>query len=340
MRKTFKLILNIIVFLFITGMTAWASLAIYYSNLSSEGVRSPMAIGFAICTAAAFLLFKKRFWTVIGFLVVFCLIVAWWLNIKPSNDRNWQPDVAVLPYATIQDNLVTIHNIRNLNYRTETDFDVNYYDKTFDLKTLDSVDLIAVYWMGDAIAHIMMSFGFQEKDFVAFSIETRKEIGEEYSTIKGFFKQYELIYIAGDERDLIRVRTDYRNPQEDVYLYRIKVNRERAQKLFMEYIKQINAMKKKPVWYNTLTTNCTTNIVMHIKTFSERMHYNWKILLSGYTPLYAYELGALDTSIPFVELKKLSHINPKAHVLGNDLEFSRKIREGLPNTGFLTKKHN
>jgi hypothetical protein len=337
MGKTVRFITFFIISLVIAGMTAWSSLAIYYSNLPGVDLRIGMAIGFAICTAAAFLLFKKRFWTVIGFLVVFCLIVAWWLNIKPSNTRNWQPDVAVLPYATIQDNLVTIHNIRNLNYRTETDFDVNYYEKTFDLNTLDSVDLIAVYWMGDAIAHIMMSFGFQEKDFVAFSIETRKEIGEEYSTIKGFFKQYELIYIAGDERDLIRVRTDFRNPQEDVYLYRIKVNRERAQKLFMEYIKQINAMKRKPVWYNTLTTNCTTNIVMHIKTFSERMHYNWKILLSGYTPLYAYELGALDTSIPFVELKKLSHINPKAHVLGNDLEFSRKIREGLPNTGFLKK---
>ena len=330
MRKTCRFIFIVVGFLVIALMTAWASLAIYYSNLSSDGIRAPIAIGFVLCTAAAFLLFKKRFWTLIGFLVVFCLIVAWWLNIKPSNDRNWQPDVAVIPYATIQDNLVTIHNIRNLNYRTETDFDVHYYDKTFDLKNLDSVDMIAVYWMGDAIAHIMMSFGFQEKDFVAFSIETRKEIGEGYSTIKGFFKQYELIYIAGDERDLIRVRTDYRNPQEDVYLYRIKFNRERAQKLFMEYIKQINSMKKRPAWYNTLTTNCTTNIVMHIKTFSERVRYNWKILLSGYTPLYAYELGALDTRLPFAELKKVSHINPKAHVIGNDPEFSRKIRDGLP----------
>jgi hypothetical protein len=330
MGKTLKFTLVFIVAIVVSGMTAWSSLAIYYSNLSSEGVRAGIAIGLAVCTAVAFIIFKKRFWTLIGFLIVFCLISVWWLNIKPSNDRNWQPDVAVLPYATIQDNLVTIHNIRNLNYRTETDFDVNYYDKTFDLNTLDSVDMIAVYWMGDAIAHIMMSFGFQGKDFIAFSIETRKEKGEGYSTIKGFFKQYELIYIAGDERDLICVRTDYRNPQEDVYLYRIKFNRERAQKLFMEYIKQINSMKKKPVWYNTLTTNCTTNIVMHIKTFTHRIHYSWKILLSGYAPLYAYERGALDANIPFAELRKLSHINARAHVIGGDPEFSKKIRNGLP----------
>ena len=330
MGKVFKVTLFLFASLIIAAMTAWASLAIYYSNLLNESVRAGIAISLAVCTGAAFLFLKRRFWTLIGFLVVFCLVMAWWLSIKPSNDRNWQPDVAEIPYATIQDNLVTIHNIRNLNYRTETDFDVHYYDKTFDLKNLDSVDMIAVYWMGDAIAHIMMSFGFEGKDFVAFSIETRKEIGEGYSTIKGFFKQYELTYIVGDERDLIRVRTDYRNPQEDVYLYRIRFNRERAQKLFMEYIKQINSMKKRPVWYNTLTTNCTTNIVMHIKTFSERVRYNWKILLSGYTPLYAYELGALDTRLPFAELKKVSHINPKAHVIGNDPEFSRKIRDGLP----------
>jgi hypothetical protein len=333
MRKTCRYILMVVGFLVIALMTAWASLAIYYSHISSEGVRSTIAIGFAVCTAAVFLFIKRRFWALIGFLIVFCLIVVWWLNIKPSNTRNWQPDVAVLPYATIQDNLVTIHNIRNLNYRAETDFDMNYYDKTFDLNSLDSMDIIAVYWMGDAIAHIMISFGFQEKDFVAFSIETRKEKGEGYSTIKGFFKQYELIYIAGDERDLIRVRTDYRNPQEDVYLYRTRMPRERIRMLFMEYIRQINAMKKKPVWYNTLTTNCTTNIVMHIKTFTDRIHYNWKILLSGYTPLYAYERGAFDTRIPFAELRKLSYINPKAHVIGNDPEFSKKLREGLPTPG-------
>lgn len=333
MGKVVKFTIIVIIALIIACMTAWASLAIYYSNLSSEGVRSGIAIGFAACTIAAFLLLKNKVRTAVGFMVIFCLVVAWWLSIPPSNDRNWQQDVAVLPHATIQDNLVTIHNIRNLTYRTETDFDVHYYDRTFDLNTLDSVDLISVYWMGDAIAHIMMSFGFKGKDFVAFSIETRKEIDEKYSTIKGFFKQYELIYIAGDERDLLRVRTDFRDPQEDVYLYRIKFNRERGQKLFMQYIQQINSMKRRPVWYNTLTTNCTTNIVMHIKTFSDRIHYNWKILLSGYTPLYAHELGALDTRVPFTELRKLSYINPKAHVIGNDPEFSIKIREGLPTPG-------
>lgn len=330
MRKIDKIFVIIIIAATIAGMTAWACLAIFYSDLPGSNLRLAIAVAFALCTGLAFLFIKNALRTVALFLLVFCSILAWWLHIKPSNTRNWQHEMAVLPYATIEDNLVTIHNIRNFSYRTETDFDAQYYDKTFDLRALDSVDLIAVYWMGDAIAHIMISFGFRGRDYVAFSIETRKEKGEGYSTIKGFFKQYELVYIVGDERDLIRVRTDYRRPREDVYLFRTKATPERGKRLFMEYLRQINSMTVKPVWYNTLSTNCTTNIVMHIRTFTDRIHYNWKVLLSGYMPLYAYEHGALNRSMPFDELKKRSYINPKAHLIGNDPQFSRKIREALP----------
>ncbi len=314
-------------------MTGWCALAIYYSNLPGDSLRTVLAVGFALGTAVAFLLLPNRKMVLIGFLLVFSGIVAWWTRIPASNGREWQPDVAVLPYATLQGDLVTLHNIRNLQYRTETDFEVRHYDKTFDLNRLDSVDLLAVYWAGDAIAHVMISFGFQEKDFVAFSIETRKEKGEGYSTIKGFFKQYELTYIVGDERDLIRVRTDYRNPSEEVYLYRLKMPRENARKFFMEYINQVNAMKKKPEWYNTLTTNCTTNVVRHVRAFGGRAKYNWKVLLSGYAPQYVYELGALDSRLPFDELRKRSYINSKAHAIGDDPDFSRKIREGSRDQG-------
>jgi len=314
-------------------MTAWGALAIFYSNLPGESLRAAVAAVFVLVTCAGFIFLKSRWRALAGFLVLFAVLVGWWLTIPASNDRKWQRDVAVLPYATVQGGQVTIHNIRNLNYRTETDFDVRYYDKTFDLGRLDSVDLIAVYWMGDAIAHVMVSFGFQGRDFVTFSIETRKELGEEYSTLKGFFKQYELIFIAGDERDLIRVRTDYRKPPEDVYLFRTRMPPENARKFFMEYVRQINSMKEHPEWYNTLTTNCTTDVVRLIRAYGGQARYNWKVLLSGYAPQYAYDLGALDTRIPFEELRKLSYINPKARAVGDDPGFSMKIREGLPAPG-------
>ena len=311
-------------------MTAWGSLAIWYSDLAGGYVRGGLAGLFVLATLLAFVFLPGRLRTLAGFLVVFGGIVAWWLSIPASNDRAWQPDVAVLPYATVTGEQVTIHNIRNLNYRTETDFDVRYYDKTFDLNRLDSVDLIAVYWMGDAIAHIMVSFGFEGKDFVAFSIETRKEKGEGYSTLKGLFKQYELTYVVADERDLIRLRTDYRNPPEDVYLYRGHMTPENSRKFFMEYVRQINSLKENPEWYNTLTTNCTTDVVRLSRAYGGKARYNWKVLLSGYAPQYAYENGSLDTRIPFEELRKESYINPKAHAIGDDPQFSRKIREGLP----------
>ena len=314
-------------------MTAWGALAIFYSNLPGESLRAAVAAVFVLVTCAGFIFLKSRWRALAGFLVFFAVLVCWWLTIPASNDRKWQRDVAVLPYATVQGGQVTIYNIRNLNYRTETDFDVRYYDKTFDLGRLDSVDLIAVYWMGDAIAHVMVSFGFQGRDFVTFSIETRKELGEEYSTLKGFFKQYELIFIAGDERDLIRVRTDYRKPPEDVYLFRTRMPPENARKFFMEYVRQINSMKEHPEWYNTLTTNCTTDVVRLIRAYGGQARYNWKVLLSGYAPQYAYDLGALDTRIPFEELRKLSYINPKARAVGDDPGFSMKIREGLPAPG-------
>lgn len=315
---------------FVAGMTVWGALAVYYSNLPGEGLRALVVGGLVLTTGLAFALLPKRRRTLMGYIAAMALLVMWWRTIPAANDRNWQPDVAVLAYATVAGPEVTLHNIRHLHYRTETDFDARYYDKTFDLERLDAVDLIAVYWMGDAIAHIMISFGFGGRDFVTFSIETRKEVGEAYSTVKGFFKQYELIYIVGDERDLIRVRTDYRNPPEDVYLFRLRMDPARARRLFMSYVEKINQLRETPEWYNTAATNCTTNVVWHLQAAGGLARYNWRVFLSGYAPQYAYMMGALDTRLPFEELRKRSYINPRARAVGAAEDFSLQIREGLP----------
>ena len=184
--------------------------------------------------------------------------------------------------------------------------------------------------MGDAIAHIMVSFGFAG-DHVAISIETRKEKGEAYSSIAGFFKRYELIYVVGDERDLIRVRSNYRRPQEQVYLYRTRMNHDNARRLFLEYVGRINQLKERPAFYNTLTTNCTTDVWSLARALSTtQVPLDWRVLLSGYFPAYAYDLGSLDTRLPFAELKARSLINEKAHAAAADPEFSSRIRAGLP----------
>jgi hypothetical protein len=261
---------------------------------------------------------------------VWGVLVLWWSTIPASHSHDWQPDVAALPAATLDGDHVTLHNIRNFEYRTATDFTPRYYDKTFDLRQLESVDLISSYWAGEAIAHLMVSFGFGEQDYVAISIETRKERTEDYSSIKGFFKQYELIYIVADERDVIRLRTTYRQPPEEVYLYRTRISPAQARRVFLDYVHEVNRLVQQPAFYNTLTTNCTTNILLHARASGGIARYNWKILLSGYAPAYAYEIGRLDTSLPFAELKQHSHINARAQAAGDAPDFSQRIRTGLP----------
>jgi hypothetical protein len=314
----------------VTGMTAWGAGAIYYSPLPGQILRAILAGFFVLATALAFLLLPKRRWTLLGFFVVFATLVALFFQIPASNDRDWQTEVSVTPYATINGDLVTIHGVRNFDYRTETDFDPHWEDRTYDLRKLDSVDIIAVYWAGKAIAHIMVGFGFQGKDFLAVSIETRKEKGEEYSTLAGFFRHYELVYIAADERDVIRVRTNYRQPQEDVYIYRTRAPIRNIPRFFLDYVQTMNDMHKRARFYNTLTTNCTTSILMHTRMNPESPPISWKILLSGYVPDYLYGLGRIDTTKSFTELEKLSHVNARAHAADKDPEFSQRIREGLP----------
>jgi hypothetical protein len=320
--------------LLLLGMTGWGVLAIYYSDLESPALRVAFAGTFGLLALIALIGLASRRWRrrmLIGYTVLFVILVAWWSTIKASNDRAWQPEVAVLPYATLEGDLVTVHNIRNFDYRSETDFTPAYYDKTFDLRQLDSVDLIAVYWMGPDIAHTFLSFGFGGKDHLAVSIETRKEQGEGYSTIKGFFKQYELYYVVADERDVIRVRTNYRHdPPEEVYLYRLHGPMENGRRLFLEYIQEINALKEQPEFYNTLTTNCTTTIWFNTRVNPGHLPFSWKLLLSGHVPQYLYEAGLLDTGLPFPELKKHSLINSRAKAADQDPDFSRRIREELP----------
>jgi hypothetical protein len=311
-------------------MTAWAALAIDYSDVRSARLRSALAIAFAVGTTLAFAVLPRRRRTLVGFLAAFAAVVAWWMHIAPSNDRDWQVEVSRLPYVDVDGDRMTLYNIRNFDYRTESDFTPRWYDATFDVADLRSADLIMSYWMSDAIAHAMVSFGFTGDRYVAVSIETRKERGESYSTIAGFFKQYELIYVVGDERDLIRVRTNYRDPKEDVYVYRAQVPRENVRRLFLDYVREINALKDHPAFYNTLTTNCTTNIFFHTRVNSGAVPFSWKILLSGYVPEYAYEHGRIDISLPFAELRRRSRVNERAQAADHDPDFSKRIREGLP----------
>jgi uncharacterized protein DUF4105 len=304
---------------------AWAVMALAV-DVRVSWLRTPLAgllvavlVGAVIHGRAA-----RWVWT-----VAFVLVLAWWLlALRPSNDRDWLPDVAVLPYAKINGDQVTIHNVRNCDYRTDTDYTVRHYDRTYDLTALRTVDLYLIHWGSEAIAHTMLSFGFDVGGYVCFSVETRKEKGESYSAFTGFFRQFELTYVVADERDTVRLRTNYQKGQ-DVYLYRLKAEPSLIRKVFLDYLKTVNSLYARPEWYNALTSNCTTNIRGHTAPYT-RGRWSWQILLPGYVDQMAYERGSLDQSLPFDQLKRASWICDKARAADQDPDFSSRIRRGLP----------
>ena len=312
---------------------AWAALALYYLAPVPGQWRVIVAGLFAVVGLAAVVGLKHpdlRLPSAFA-LAVATVPVAWvWTSAVPRNDRDWQPDVAVLPHATVDGDLVTVHNIRNFDYRTETDFTPAYYDRTYDLRKLDRIDLAASYWMGPHIAHLFVSFGFGD-DHLAVSIVARRDRTRPYGTLPGFFRQYELVYVVADERDAVRVRTNYRkDPPEQVYLFRLHGTAEERRHVFLDYIHDINELREHPRFYNTLTTNCTTMILAHAAANPRHGGYSWKVLLSGHGPEYAYERGRMNPHLSYSELRERGHINPAAEAADQAPDFSRRIRAHVP----------
>jgi hypothetical protein len=316
--------------LLVLSSGAWATLALWYFDDAPGWLRAALAALFAVATLAALAGLCVQRWrrrALAAFALAFALVLLSWLSLRPTNERNWSPEVAVLPYATIEDDVVTVRNIRNFDYRTEHDFTARYYDRSFDLRRLESADLIAVYWMGPQIAHIFLSFGFADGAHLAFSIEARKPAGEGFSTVKGFFRQYELYYVVADERDLIRLRTNYRkDPPEEVHVYRLRGEPGDARRMFLSYLERINSLRQHPEFYNSLTTNCTTNIWMQSRVNPDHLPFSWKILISGHVPEYLYDSARLDTSLPFAQLQRRSIVNARAQAADRAEDFSRRIR--------------
>ena len=308
----------------------WGVLALRYFDHLGTGTQQVLASSFglvAVLGLAAALRPAWRWRALAAYSALFAAVLVAWSTLKPSNHRDWIPEVARLSYASIDGSRITLHNIRNFDYRSENDFTPAYYDRTFDVAQLSGVDLIASYWMGPKIAHIFLSFEFNGHEHVAISIEARRARGEPYSSVQGFFRRFELIYVVADERDVIRLRTNYRrDPPEQVYLYRLRGPGEDGRRLFLAYVQEINSLRDQAQFYNSLTTNCAGSIWMLSRVNADHLPYSWKILLSGYIPELLYENGRLDTSVPFGELQERAHINARAQAAGANPDFSARIR--------------
>jgi hypothetical protein len=261
-------------------------------------------------------------------IVPVALVALWWASLTPSNLRHWTPDVARIAGANFHDSSVTIRNVRNFNYRSESDYDQHWETRTYDLDRIRGVDLFLSFWGPTQIAHTIVSWDFGDGRHVAISIETRKEQGESYSALRGFFRQYELYYVVADERDLVGLRTNYRD--EQVYLYRITVPASAARALLVDYLAKVNQLAERPEWYNALTHNCTTTIRGHAKNVGPVSGWDWRLLANGHLDELLYERAQIDTRLPFSELRARSNITERAKAAGDSEEFSARIRAGLP----------
>lgn len=272
--------------------------------------------------------FLKKLGTICVWLLAALLIffVALHLFIQPSNDRNWAKDQMVLPYAEFDGTEVTVRNIRNFTYASTTEYTPAYYDKTFDLDELETVDYIVEPFGGIGAAHTFLSFGFRDGSYLAISIEIRKQIGETFSPLKGFLRQYELMYVIADERDAVKLRSNYR--KDDVYLYPVEATHEHVRTLFVDMLNRANTLTQKPEFYNTLTNNCTTNIADHINDISpSRISWDYRLLFPENSDRLAQELGLIAQHTSIEEARMQHRINEKAEKYADDPEFSKRIRE-------------
>ncbi len=305
----------------------WAMGALWYDLPLPPAFRKIVATLFIIAALALwFYRNGKRRLVVAGLLAG---VIAWWFSLRPSNTRTWLLDVDRTASAEIDGDRVTFHNVRNFDYHTETDYVPKWETRTVDLSKLTGIDMAINYWGSPYMAHPIISFQFSDSPAVCFSIETRKEQGESYSAIGGLYRQYELIYIVADERDVIRVRTNYRK-DEDIYLYRLTVTPEQARGRFMEYVAALNELHAKPRWYNAITTNCTTSIRTQHDS-KKRKPWDWRILVNGKADEMLYQQNAFHTGgLPFAELKKRSRVNDAARAADTDPDFSTRIRANGP----------
>jgi Domain of unknown function (DUF4105) len=334
-RRALRAVLWTFVWLVALGCAAWVFGALHYDFSIAKPV---IPWVFVAAIIAAVILLRRPVRKLAAVFLAVALVLTWWLTLKPSNNGNWQPDVAQLAWADINGDEITFHNVRNCDYRTDTDYTPHWETRTVRLSQITGIDLAIDYWGSPWIAHPIVSFQFADAPPLCFSIEIRKTAGQSYSTIGGLYRQYTLIYLVADERDVIRLRTNYRH--EDIYLYHTTASPDRARERFLEYVHSLNTLHTQPRWYNAVTANCTTSIRSQHPS-RERVPWDWRILLNGKADEMLCDHGAFVTGgLPFAELKKRSLIDDRAKAADKDPAFSARIREGLPEQALRTLPSN
>jgi hypothetical protein len=307
----------------------WCALALWYRLPAPEFLRALAAalfIGLAGYTMVA--LFGRRVAVLAVFVAALAATAAWWSTIRPPADADWAPDVARQVTGSVTGDRLTLVGVRDFAWRDGENATEQWQTRGYDLDGLRTLDLFLSYWAGPEMAHVILSFGFADGQQLAWSIEVRRSRGGEFSPLADLFKSHPLVLVAADERDVVRVRSNLRG--EDVQLYRLNVSPDGARRLLLEYVADANALAVKPEFYNSITTNCTTTAVKMMRTVGAAVPFDWRLIVNGFLPEYVYAQGALDARLPLETLRERAHIDTAARAADGSPDFSKAIRVGVP----------
>ncbi|HTO29778.1 MAG TPA: DUF4105 domain-containing protein [Pararhizobium sp.] len=330
MRLILRAILVIALLLIVILTSAWASLALWYRLPMADIPRGVIAGLFAVLGlfTVVTLFGRRRLKAMIVYAVTFALVCIWWSTIQPDRNADWAPDVARQVTGTVDGDILTLTDLRDFGWRSNTDFTERWENRSYDLSRIEGIDLFMSYWAGPEMAHFILSFSFQGGEQLAWSVEVRRRKGGAFSPLADLFKTNPLVIIAADERDVVGVRSNVRG--EDVQIYRLRASPAAARRLLLEYVADANALARKPEFYNSLTTNCTTTVVKMMRAVGSAIPFDWRLIVNGYIPDYAYDHDAVDTSIPLTQLRESAHIAERAKADGLSEDFSKAIRVGVP----------
>jgi hypothetical protein len=316
--------------LIVAPVGLWSAMALWFRLPAPDALRA-VAAGVAGVAALATMiaLFSRFRWRAMGlFVLAFAGVLVWWSTILPPLHGDWAPDVARQTSGTVNGDILTLSDVRDFDWRSDDAFTERWEPRSYDLSKLDTLDLILSYWAGPKIAHLIMSFGFSDGQVLAWSIEVRREKVGAYSPIADAFRSHTLVYLATDERDTVRLRSNVRG--EDVRLYRLRASPQAIRTLLLGYVDEANDLKHEPQWYNSITTNCSTAVSQMIRRLGGALPLDWRLLVNGFLPGYLYDHGAVNTSIPLAELMERARIDERARAADQSPDFSRLIRIGIP----------
>ncbi len=316
--------------LVIAPLTVWAAMALWFRLPAPEWARAAAAGVFVILGLATVLApLRRRRWVALSvYALAFAGVVVWWGTIQPLAGGDWAPDVARQTTGTIDGDTLTLSDVRDFDWRTDNDFTGRWSKRSYDLSTLKTLDLFLAYWAGPEMAHVMMSFGFEDGDYLAWSVEVRRERNSQFSPIADAFKSHTLIYLATTERDSVHLRSNVRG--EDVRLYRLSTPADQARVLLTQYVLEATALAEQPKFYNSITANCATVVFKIIRAAGGMYPFDWRLVVNGFLPGYLYDHQVVVTTMPLSELMERARIGAQAKAADQSPDFSRLIRVGVP----------